>query len=204
MCRNATGAASVTGLWFWLWFLVVDLVLDLVMPMATGPLSGAGVCGFAGPSYAMDGVREPPRMDSRRVPRTHTPPPSQGVPSPRFLLPASCFLLPASCFLLPASRFLLPASCFLLPASCFRILGNPNPQRPPQNVLAACPPTPTPPAQPRRTQHPVLHAFRFVILGKPKPHKPSTWPRSHRHTAVTKTSFHSSVAGETGPYPATE
>ncbi|GEM_PF-6829677 len=44
--------------------------------LAAGALSGAGVCGFAGPLGAMDGAHEPPRMDSRRVPRTHTPPPN--------------------------------------------------------------------------------------------------------------------------------
>jgi hypothetical protein len=48
-------------------------------------------------------------------------------------------------------------------------------------------------------------AFQGFCSGpKPPPHGRFPCARSHRHTAVTKTSFHSSVAGETGPYPATE
>jgi|GEM_PF-4268482 len=174
---------SGSGCWLWL----------LVVPMATGPLSGRGCVGSRDrrtPWMAYASLQGCTCSVSREP--THPRPPK---PHPA---PA------ASRFPLPASRFPLPASRFPLPASRSRILGNPKPQGPTQHVVAACPPTPHAPAQPRRTLHPALHAYRFGILGKPTPHKPSTCPRSHRHTAVTKTSFHSSAAGETGPYPATE
>ncbi len=53
-----------------------SVALALLGPTsATSQLSRAGVCGFAGPSCAMDGAREPTGTYLRRVPRTRTPPP---------------------------------------------------------------------------------------------------------------------------------
>src|SRR4051812_25525940 len=50
----------------------------VVFPMTPSQMWGVGGWGFAGPWGAREGPHEPPGMDSRRVPRTHTAPPSHG------------------------------------------------------------------------------------------------------------------------------
>ncbi len=183
------------GCWLWLWMLALAVAVGCWLhPWPPAYCLGRGCVGSRDrrtPWMAYASLQGRTCSVSREP--THPRPPKPHPVPPRFPLPASRFPLPASRFPLPASRFTAPG-----------FWATPNPKGQPGTYVRRVARTPTPPAQPRRTQHPMLHAFRFGILGKPKPHKACTCCRSHRHTAVTKTSFHSSVAGETGPYPATE
>jgi len=57
--------------------LALAFALAFALPCEPRHCPRAGLCGLPGPCVAMDGNTEPPRMDLRRAPETHT-----GLPSP--------------------------------------------------------------------------------------------------------------------------